>query len=101
MEFYIRCLYAILLILLIIIVLIVIENDKQEELKYANGLPCGNSNGTSMLKVKARDGALTGFIMGTLTTGPVGGIINACKFAIVGPLVGGLSHINEVKKANR
>jgi hypothetical protein len=95
MKFYMRCLYVLLILILIVVVSLVYEQDKQEEVKYHQGLPIANKKGCKMLEIKARDGALSGLIMGTLSSGPIGGLAMAAKYGIVNPIVGGLSHLRK------
>jgi hypothetical protein len=93
MELYMRCFYAALIMILIVIIAAVIEQDKQEELKYHSGLPYSDKIGATILQDKARDGALSGLLMGTLSGGPVTGLLMAGKYAMVGPIVSGVGHL--------
>ena len=93
MTLFNKCCYAILTILLLYILALTYEKDKEEEYKYHAGLPSKNKRGCKMLQIKARDGALSGLIMGSLSGGPVSGIIMATKYGLVNPIVGGLSHL--------
>jgi hypothetical protein len=88
-----KCFYATLLCTLIIIIILTYEMDREEEYKYYCGLPSNEKRGNKMLQVKARDGALSGLIMGTLTGGPVNGLIAAAGNGLVNPIVGGLSYL--------
>jgi hypothetical protein len=93
MKLFSICCYGILITVLIIVLVMVDEKDKQEEVKYHSGLDCNNKKGSKMLQVKARDGALSGLIMGGLTGGPIGGLVMAAKYGLVNPIVGGLNHL--------
>lgn len=93
MKFYLRCFYALLIVVLILIISAVVEQDKQEEVKYHSGLPYNDVRGTTVLSTKARDGALSGLIMGTLSGGPGAGLIMAGKYGLVGPIVGGVNYL--------
>jgi hypothetical protein len=86
-------LYGILIVVFVIIFIMVHNEDKVEEEKYYKGLPCNNKSGYRTMKIKTRDGICNGFLIGLVTGGPIGGVINAARFGLVGPIIGGISYL--------